>query len=141
MVVVNPLMRRLLRRPGSGPSRGLMLLTFTGRKSGRRFEVPVARQQIDGGLATLTNSGWRFNFAGGHDCVIWLDGRRREARGTLVGDPDRVAGAYAAALQRLGRDNARRTGLRINVDRLPAHDELLDAVRRYGLSYVTFTLD
>lgn len=140
MLVVNPLMRRLLRRPGSGPSKGLMLLSVVGRKSGKRLVFPVAKQQIDGKLAVMSNSPWRFNFRGGYECDLWLDGRKRRARGELVTDPAAVTRAYRTALEAVGPGNSRRTGLRINVDRPPTDEELTEAVRRYGLSYVTFTL-
>src|SRR3712207_2825438 len=92
---VNPVMRRLLRRPGSGPSRALMLLCFTGRKSGRAYELPVAPQRIGGRLAVLTNSPWRHNFRGGRDCVLYLRGERVEARGVLVTEVPAVVDAYA----------------------------------------------
>jgi hypothetical protein len=43
-------------------------------------------------------------------------------------------------LAEAGLGNARRTGLRINVDRQPSREEMLGAVRRYRLSCVTFTV-
>jgi hypothetical protein len=40
--VINPIMKFLLRSPVHGLwSDSLMLITFTGRKSGRRFTTPV----------------------------------------------------------------------------------------------------
>src|SRR5262249_17743027 len=41
-VVINPVIRALLRSPVHGlMSKSLMLITFTGRKSGRRYTTPV----------------------------------------------------------------------------------------------------
>ena len=136
--LINPVLRRLLRRPGSRPSRHLILLCFTGRRTGRRYQLPVAPQPIDGHLAVLTNSGWRHNFRGGLDCLLYVHGEPVTARGILVDEVSAVVGAYRAVLTALGPRHARQAGLRINVGRAPTDAELAEAVRRYGLSYVTF---
>ncbi len=40
--VTNPVVRLLLRSPVSGPMRRqFMVLRFTGRKTGRRYDIPV----------------------------------------------------------------------------------------------------
>lgn len=137
--VGNALLTRVLRRP-SRAGRALMLLRVRGRRSGRTIETPVARQEIDGALACLTNSPWRHNFAGGTECEIVLDGRVRPARGELVTGVDQVVAAYREVMDRVGPGGYRRTGLTVTVDRPPTDDELADAVRRYGLSYVRFTV-
>ena len=46
MRVINPVMRRLLTS-GRGPQ-ALLLLHYTGRKSGRIFDLPVGYHEIDG---------------------------------------------------------------------------------------------
>ena len=48
----------------------LVVLRFTGRKTGRAFEIPIGHRVIDGRMAILTNSRWRHNFAGGLDIVV-----------------------------------------------------------------------
>jgi hypothetical protein len=136
----NALLTRLLRRPGSRAGRGLMLLRVRGRRSGRTIELPVARQEIGGELCCLTNAGWRHNFSGGRECELVLDGRVRRARGELVAEVDPVVRAYREVLDRLGPGRYRRAGLTVNVDRPPTDAELTEAVRRYGLSFVRFTL-
>ncbi len=50
---LNPLFVWLLRSPLQGlASGGLMLLTFTGRRSGRKFTIPVGYQR-DGDVLTV----------------------------------------------------------------------------------------
>ncbi|MBC8092755.1 MAG: nitroreductase family deazaflavin-dependent oxidoreductase [Pseudonocardia sp.] len=136
----NPLLTRLLRRPGSRTGRGLMLLRVRGRRTGTPIETPVARQEIGGELSCLTSSGWRHNFQGGRECELVLDGRVRKARGVLVADAESVVRAYREVMDRVGPGGYRRTGLKVNVDRPPSDAELTEAVRRYGLAYVRFTL-
>jgi hypothetical protein len=138
--LVNPVMRRLLASPlhraGSGQ---LMLLRYTGRRSGRRFALPVARQDHEGRIAVFTNSAWRHNFRGGHAAELVNRRQPVAVRGTLVDDVDEVVDAYERRIEALGWEAAqRRLGIRVNVGRAPTRDELADAVRRSGLSIVLF---
>jgi hypothetical protein len=134
----NPVMRWLLASPAHAvASSQLLLLHFTGRRSGRRYTVPAGYHDLDGVPSVLTNSGWRVNFRGGADIEVTLRGRRRPARATLVGDPASVAATYQAMIDRLGWKAAhRRLGIRSNVGRAPTRDELTEAVRSSGLSIV-----
>lgn len=140
MRVVNPITRRLVRRGRAADQ--LLVLHYTGRRTGRRFDVPAGYHLIDGTPAVLTNSGWRHNFAGGADIEVTIRGRRRPAHAMLIDDPERVAAFYHRAIDELGIPAAqRRLGVRINVDRPPTRAELLDAVRRSGLSIIELVMD
>lgn len=71
-----------------------------------------------------------------------LRGHRLRGVAILQEDPEEVAGVYADMIRRLGPKNAqRRLGIRINVDRAPMREELVDAVGRSGLSIVRLDLD
>lgn len=139
-VVINALMRTVLTsRLHFLVGDRIALLSYTGRKSGRPFRFPVAVHEVDGGLVTLTSSSWRHNFAGGLPVTLRRDGQDLHLTATLIEDPDQTAGFYAALIKRYGYDKAgRRLGVRINVDRVPSHEELAEAARRYGLSAVTY---
>lgn len=140
--VANPVLRRLLASPLHRPVSGSLLrLELTGRKTGRTYRIPVGHHEVDGVLTVFTSSPWRVNLRGGADVTVLLRGRRRPARATLVEDPDQVARAYATVIDRLGWQAAqRRLGIRIRVGRAPTHAELVDAVRRAGLSLVRLDL-
>ena len=139
-VVVNALMRAVLASGRGDPTHGrIALLSFTGRKSGRRYRTPVGVHDLDGAMVTLTSSGWRKNFRGGAPVTLRRGGTDLALTATLTEDPEQVADTYAALIGRFGHDKAaRRLGIRINVDRAPTHDELADAARRSGLSVVTY---
>lgn len=138
-VVVNALMRAVLGSRLPDPTRGrIALLSFTGRKTGRRYRTPVGVHDLDGTLVTLTSSGWRKNFRGGAPVTLRRGGTD-PLTANLTEDPEQVADTYVALIGRFGHDKAaRRLGIRINVDRAPTHDELADAARRSGLSVVTY---
>lgn len=78
---VNPAVKFLLGTPlGGGIRRQMMVLNFTGRKSGREFSVPVSAHRIDNALYALASAGWTANFrdgANGSTCLREPIHRRR----------------------------------------------------------------
>jgi hypothetical protein len=127
---VDTLLRVLLRTPLHRVlSDKLLLLTFTGRRTGRRFTIPVGHHEVDGQMWLLTGSRWRHNVRGGAPVTVVLRGRRRRARATLVEDPEEVARLHLAALQRLGFARAERVGLEVREARMPTLAEMREATR------------
>jgi F420H(2)-dependent quinone reductase len=142
MKLMNPVTRWLLgSRLHTRVSEVLLLLHYRGRRTGRRYTVPVGYNWIDGRLSVLTNSSWRHNFEGGRDLEVTYRGQRRPAHAQLVSDPETVATIYHELISDLGVQQAqRRLGIRINVARVPSHDELRDAIVLSGLSVVRVDL-
>ncbi len=135
----NPLLGWLLSGPRRAARLGdtLLLLHVTGRRTGATYSTPVAyHRQPDSSLVVLTSSGWRVNLRGGDVPVqLTLHGRRVPATAALEEDPDAVAEVYEHLLDEVGLARAgQRLGIRVNVDRAPTHDELVDAARRDHLS-------
>jgi hypothetical protein len=92
--VINPLMGLLLRSPLHGLlGKRLLLLEYTGRKSGKHFRLPVAYVREGRELLLATQSGWKANFRGGAPVRVWLDGERRPAFAELIEDDAGVADA------------------------------------------------
>jgi hypothetical protein len=81
---LNPLMIRILRSPLHPLlSSGLMLLSYTGRRSGRRIEIPVGYQRSGSTLTVLATRArrkqWWRNF--GEPAPVELLVRGRALRG------------------------------------------------------------
>jgi hypothetical protein len=89
--LMNPVMRMLLRTPIGRLIRPCALLEFHGRRSGRRFLVPVGYHDVNGERMVFTPAPWRSNFAGGRTVTVWFRGRHDTVTGTLVDDPAVVA--------------------------------------------------
>lgn len=137
--IVNPVLRRLLSSPLHGiAGKGLMVLHVTGRRSGRVYDVPVGRHELDGQLMTYGGGAWRTNLRGGADLEVTIDGRRRRAHAVLEEDPDRVAEIFDRLLRALGPKRANRVALKVNVDRPPTLDEM--RVGTAGRAVVLLTL-
>src|SRR5262245_5112617 len=85
--LVNPALDLLLQTPLVGSLRKqLMVLRFSGRKSGRPYSVPLSAHMIDNELYALTGAAWKQNFRGGAPAKVLYDGKTTEMRGELIRD-------------------------------------------------------
>lgn len=141
--VVNPVMRTVLRlgRPRAVTER-LALLHFRGQRSGDGYEIPVGIRDIDGTPSVITNAGWRVNFRAGHPLALLWRGETRAGQGVLREEADHVASVYRDLIEEVGwQDAGRQMGIRINVDRSPTHEELVEVVEREGLAVLELHLE
>jgi hypothetical protein len=88
---VNVPMRVVLTLPFPTPlSRNLMLVRYTGRKTGRAYRQPLSYARDGAALLTPGGGRWTLNMEGGRPVVIRLRGRDVTARPELVRDPGEV---------------------------------------------------
>lgn len=139
--IVNPLLEQLLRTPLSGPARkSMMVLTFTGRKSGRRYSVPVSAHLIDHDLYALAGAPWRLNFRGGAPAEVLHAGKTTTMRGELIEDPTAVAELSRRSAESYGVKTAHRMmGLKFRDQRLPTVEEFTEAAKANHLGAVRLT--
>lgn len=89
MRMANVPMRFLLGLPFPTPlSSRLMLITHTGRKTGRRYRQPVSYVRDGDVLLTPGGGKWTDNLRDGEPVPVRLRGRDVVARPDLVRDPD-----------------------------------------------------
>lgn len=126
-VVINPMMRLLLRSPLHGLMSGsLMLISFTGRRSGRRYTTPVRYLRVDGAVRCFTaakNLWWR-NLRGGATVSLLIAGKEApyEAQ-VIVDDPARIRAALQHYLALFPADAAYHE-IRLNRDRSLVAEDL-----------------
>jgi len=137
----NPLVRILLGSPLHGVLDGsFLVLHLTGRKTGRRYNIPVGYVDMEGRLAVVTVARWRVNLRGGADVEVTRHGRRRPMHALLDEDPASVAVSYQAMIDRIGLTKAQRQlGISLPGGRAPTALELKDAAHGYGWSVITLT--
>lgn len=93
--IMNPLFGLILRSPLHGLlSKGLTILEFEGRKSGRRYSLPVAYGQSGAELLITTAAGWKHNFNQERPVTLLLRGRRQTGRADLIADEVGTRAAY-----------------------------------------------
>ena len=87
------------------------MLEFAGRRTGRRYRIPVGWHTLDSSAFVLTPASWRHSFADGAPVTVHQAGTRRALRGTL--DPDVSAGAKALARLLAEGEKPASLGLRV----------------------------
>jgi hypothetical protein len=139
--VVNPLLGVLLRTPFAGPARKqLMVVSFSGRKTGRRYSIPLSAHVIDDNLYALTGATWKQNFRDGAPVQVVYDGRTTAMRGELVRDRAVVSDLLLRCAESYGVRRAQRMmGLKFRDDRIPTVEEFSEAVDRLHLAAVRLT--
>ena len=90
--LINPVVRSLLRSRMHGPwSKSLLLITFTGRKSGRVFTTPVRYVREGETIRCFTSSEnqWGRNLRGGADVILRITGQEASYHATVIeNDPE-----------------------------------------------------
>lgn len=76
-----------------------LVLTFTGRRSGKRYATPVNYLQRGRELLITTDSSRWHNLDGGAPVQLRLRGRKVRATAEAVRDPDLVAEAITALVR------------------------------------------
>jgi hypothetical protein len=130
--IINVIMRLLLRSPLHFiSSSSLMLITFTGRNSGRQFTTPV-RYFRDGETVrsfTSAESQWWRNLRGGADVVLRIEGRDAPYHATAVqNDSEEVRKRLQQYLGLFPQDAAYHD-IRLNRDKSPVSEDLERASR------------
>ncbi len=101
MKAINPVVRLLLRSPlHVALSDTLLLLTYTGRKSGKRYTIPVAYLQEGDVVTVFTDHAWWKNLRGG--ASVQLEIKRQRVAGTaecIADDVSATAGQIHALLR------------------------------------------
>lgn len=108
--IINPTMRIFLRSPFHALwSRSLMLITFAGRRSGRRYTTPVRYIRIGTTVRCFTSSEnqWWRNLRGGADVVLRIEGADKQYHAiAIVDDPATIKAALRDYLGLFPQDAA-----------------------------------
>jgi deazaflavin-dependent oxidoreductase (nitroreductase family) len=107
---VNATLKRLLRMPLLHRllSDKMLLITFTGRKSGQTYTTPVAYVQEGASVVFLVKRfrKWWHNFEEPAEVTVWLRGKQVTARAEAITDPDALVPPLTAYLQAFPRSAA-----------------------------------
>jgi F420H(2)-dependent quinone reductase len=91
MAVANVVMRRLLSLPFPTPlSRRLMLLTVTGRRTGKVYRQPISYVRSGDTLLTPGGGRWTRNLETGRPVSLRLSGKDHPAIPTIIDDLEEV---------------------------------------------------
>lgn len=108
--VINPLMRLMLRSPLHPlMSSSLMLITYTGRKSGKVYTTPVRYLRVSDSIQCFTSADtqWWRNLRGGAEVILTIQGKdARYSANVIESDPQRTREALRHYLTVFPQDAA-----------------------------------
>lgn len=138
--IANPTLRVALRTPLGAALKDFMLLRFSGRKTGRRFAVPVSAHFIDGDLYAIAEAGWKHNFRGGAPADVSYRGKTAGMRGELITDPATVADlAHRAAVSYGAKKAQLMMGMKFRDATVPSVEDFTEAASRLKVVAIRFT--
>ena len=123
--LANPIVKRILRSPLHRVlSRHFMLVTFTGRISGRHYTTPTAYVRYKGGIYFATGSQWWKNFQAGEPITVWIAGKEMMAFTDAVTDSRDIAELLRTFMAELGPGKAYLFGLKVEGQGTPTVEEV-----------------
>jgi deazaflavin-dependent oxidoreductase (nitroreductase family) len=140
MSMLNIFMRPVLRLPFPTPlTKRLMLVSFTGRKTGKAYQQPLSYVQQDDTLLTPGGGKWKLNLREDQPVQIRLRGHDVFARPEFVKDPteiERLIGIMTTANPTVGAFVGAPKGADGRLDR-----GRLETAVKYGFMIVRWHLE
>jgi len=126
--VTRPLLRSRLHPLLSGQ---LMVLSYTGGRSGHSYSFPIGYFDWDAGeVISFSSRKWPFGLAGARDLELQIRGTSQPARPDVTRDPKEKSDLLREFAERKGPRTARRLMLGLPGDRPPTQQELDDAATK-----------
>lgn len=138
--IANPIMKLLLRsRLHGAASSQILLITVTGRKTGKRYTTPVNYVQNEEQLSVISHKHrtWWRNLRGGAPVLLHLRGEKVEAQATVIEDAEAVAERLIEHLREVPV-YAEPLGVRLDEEGMPVPEDGLQAAQ--GKVMVCITL-
>ena len=127
---VNSAMKFVLRSPVHGMvSKSILLITFTGRKSGKTYTTPVSYSQSGNQVTIFTHADWWKNLRSGKLVTLRIQGRELQGLAEPVAeDKGAVAAGLMAHLRKVPSD-ARFYDVSFDNHNNPRAEEVEEAVQ------------
>jgi deazaflavin-dependent oxidoreductase (nitroreductase family) len=128
--LVNRAMKLVLRSPVHGlVSKTILLITFTGRKSGKTYTTPVSYSQYDDQVTVFTHATWWKNLRSGTPVTLRLRGRDVQGLAEPVAEDKQVIAARLMAHLRKVPSDATFYGVTFDEHKNPRAEEVEKAAQ------------
>ena len=127
----NVIMQWLLRSPLHGLlSKNTLLLTYTGRRSGKGYSVPVnyVREEDDVWIVSRSERVWWRNFRQSAPVTVRLQGKKRSGYAQTMTAPEDVAAGLQIYFRNMPQ-SAQYFNVRRDDDRNFRHEDVLQATQ------------
>ena len=136
---VTSAMKFILRSPMHGMvSKTVLLITFTGRKSGKTYTTPVDYSQDGDQVTIFTHANWWKNLRGGSSVTLRIRGRELQGLAEPVAEDKEVIAAGLAAHLRKVPGDARYYGVTFDEHRNPRAEEVEKAAQTVVMIRIRF---
>lgn len=126
---VNSAMKFVLSSPAHGMvSKSVLLISFTGRKSGKTYTTPVSYSQDNDQVTIFTHATWWKNLRSGSPVTLRLRGREIQGLAEPVAEDKQAIAARLAAHLRKVPSDARYYGVTFDEQGNPRTEEVAKAV-------------
>jgi deazaflavin-dependent oxidoreductase (nitroreductase family) len=127
---VNSAMKFMLRSPvHTMVSKTVLLITFTGRKSGKSYSTPVSYSQSGDQVSIFTHANWWKNLRSSPSITLRIRGRELQGLAEpVIEDKQAIAAGLAAHLRKVPSD-ARYYGVSFDDHGTPRAEEVERAVQ------------
>lgn len=134
---VNSAMKFILSSPLHGMvSKSVLLISFTGRKSGKTYTTPVSYSQEGDQVTIFTHANWWRNLRGGEPVSLHIRGRELQGLAEPVAeDKDLIAAGLAAHLRKVPSD-AKFYGVTLDEGGNPKEEEVEKAVQSVVMVHI-----
>ena len=132
--LVNHAMKLVLRSPVHGMvSKSILLITFTGRKSGKTYTTPVSYSRSGDQVTVFTHADWWKNLRGGAPVTLLIQGRELQGLAEPVAeDKAAVAAGLSEHLRKVPSD-ASFYGLKLDKLGNPRAEEVEKAAQNVAM--------
>lgn len=111
MKIANVFLKTILKTPlHRVVSKELMLLTFTGRKTGKKYTTPVGTVRQGSTLIVFTHSKWWKNLIGGAPVSVRLQGKTLHGMAFPVQEVDEIKKMITQLIAARGKERAQMMG-------------------------------
>jgi deazaflavin-dependent oxidoreductase (nitroreductase family) len=129
--IFNRLMSALLRSPLHGiASRSVMLITFTGRKSGKQYTTPISYLRDGDRVTAFTGARWWKNLAGGAPVTLNIKNKNYQGTADVVAKDKEVIAQALQSFLRTVRFDARFYQVKFDDDGDPNWEDVQRAAQR-----------
>lgn len=132
--IVNRTMKFVLRSPLHGMvDKQILLITFTGRKSGKTYTTPVSYSQSGDQVVIFTHADWWKNLRGGAPVSLRIRGQELQGLAEPIADDKQAVAAGLAEHLRKVRSDAKYYGVTFDDHENPRADEVERAAQSVAM--------
>lgn len=121
-------------------SGSVMLITFTGHKSGKVYTTPISYTRQGRQIIAFTRSKWWKNLQGGAPVTLWVAGKEMQGVAeAIAGDATAILPYLRTHLGQVTRD-ARFFAVKLDANGRPVEEDLVKAAQQSILLRITPTI-